>query len=199
LRNKHNLVLYIDKELVAKSKSLGFNLSKTFENHLKNLITQYSTFNSANNFNSRKNRIEMMELPGFEPGSIEPKAPLKINWSEYKQYLFSKYAKSYAVQLFEYSRKHDSLLNDVNSILLSKSTIRNNVINSLTALSRFLGTYDSFMAKMKAHGIKRVRPDRYKLSPESSTVKRIMDLASGTKKQWRFSKRMNSSILGLCS
>ena len=159
MRNKHNLVLYIDKELVAKSKSLGFNLSKTFENHLKNLITQYSTFNSANNFNSRKNRIEMMELPGFEPGSIEPKAPLKINWSEYKQYLFSKYAKSYAVQLFEYSRKHDSLLNDVNSILLSKSTIRNNVINSLTALSRFLGTYNSFMAEMKAHGIKRVRQD----------------------------------------
>lgn len=28
LRNKHNLVLYIDKDLVAKSKALGFNLGK---------------------------------------------------------------------------------------------------------------------------------------------------------------------------
>jgi integrase len=48
LRNKHNLVLYIDKELVAKSKSLGFNLSKTFENHLKHLITRFSQCNSGN-------------------------------------------------------------------------------------------------------------------------------------------------------
>jgi post-segregation antitoxin (ccd killing protein) len=32
MSNKHNLVLYIDKELVEKSKELGFNLSKTFEN-----------------------------------------------------------------------------------------------------------------------------------------------------------------------
>jgi hypothetical protein len=29
---KGNLVLYLDKELVEKSKSLGFNLSKTFDN-----------------------------------------------------------------------------------------------------------------------------------------------------------------------
>jgi hypothetical protein len=87
----------------------------------------------------------MMGLPGFEPGSIEPKSPKSIDWSNYKQYLESKYAKSYAVQLFEYSRKYYPLLNDVNSILLSKQTIRNNVINSLTALSRFLGTYNSFM------------------------------------------------------
>jgi hypothetical protein len=81
-----------------------------------------------------------MELPGFEPGSIEPKSHIKIKWKEYKQYLFSKYAKSYAVQLLEYSRKHYPLLSDVNIILLAKSTVRNNVINALTALSRFLGT-----------------------------------------------------------
>jgi len=59
----------------------------------------------------------------------------------------------------KYSRKYYPLLNDVNSILLTKSTIRNNVINALTALSRFLGTYNSFMAEMKVHGIKRVRLD----------------------------------------
>ena len=73
--------------------------------------------------------------------------------------MHSKYAKSYAVQLSEYSRKYCPLLNDVNSILLAKPTIRNNVINALTALSRFLGTYNSFMAEMKAHAIKRVRLD----------------------------------------
>jgi len=34
MTNKGNVVLYLDKELVEKSKELGFNLSKTFENHL---------------------------------------------------------------------------------------------------------------------------------------------------------------------
>ncbi len=52
MSNKRNIVLYLDKELVEKSKKLGFNLSKTFENHLKKLITQFSACNSANNFYS---------------------------------------------------------------------------------------------------------------------------------------------------
>ena len=37
MSNKHNVVLYLDKDLVEKSKELGFNLRKPFENHLKNL------------------------------------------------------------------------------------------------------------------------------------------------------------------
>jgi len=41
MSNKHNLVLYVDQELVEKSRELGFNLSKTFENHLKHLLTQF--------------------------------------------------------------------------------------------------------------------------------------------------------------
>ena len=42
LRQKGNVVSYLDKELVEKSKELGFNLSKTFENHLKHLVNGYS-------------------------------------------------------------------------------------------------------------------------------------------------------------
>ena len=52
LSNKHNLVLYIDRELVEKSRELGFNLSKTFENHLKQLTTQFSSINQASNADS---------------------------------------------------------------------------------------------------------------------------------------------------
>ena len=72
--NKGNVVLYLDKELVEKSKELGFNLSKTFENHLKHLIKQLSTVNSVNNFESSENKMHMVGLPGFEPESIEPKS-----------------------------------------------------------------------------------------------------------------------------
>ena len=49
MSNKHNLVLYIDKDLVEKTRNLGFNLSKIFENYLKQLLTQFSTVNSMNN------------------------------------------------------------------------------------------------------------------------------------------------------
>jgi hypothetical protein len=59
MSNKRNAVLYLDKELVEKSKALGLNLSKTFENHLKQLITHFSTCNSANIFNSAvENEVE---------------------------------------------------------------------------------------------------------------------------------------------
>ena len=72
--NKGNVVLYLYKELVEKSKELGFNLSKTFENHLKHLMTQLTTCNSLNNCNLPENKLEVVGLPGFEPGSIEPKS-----------------------------------------------------------------------------------------------------------------------------
>jgi integrase len=55
MSNKRNVVLYLDKDLVEKTRNLGFNLSKTFENHLKHLITQFSSVNSVNNSESMSN------------------------------------------------------------------------------------------------------------------------------------------------
>jgi post-segregation antitoxin (ccd killing protein) len=60
MANKGNVVLYLDKELVEKSKELGFNLSKTFENHLKHLMTQLSTGNSINNLELTENKVKMV-------------------------------------------------------------------------------------------------------------------------------------------
>ena len=54
MSNKRNVVLYLDKELVEKSRELGFNLSKTFENTLKQLINTYSNVNSLNNNGNNK-------------------------------------------------------------------------------------------------------------------------------------------------
>jgi hypothetical protein len=55
--NKGNVVLYLDKELVEKSKELGFNLSNTLENHLKQLIIQFSNDYTQNNKNSTENKF----------------------------------------------------------------------------------------------------------------------------------------------
>ena len=40
MSKKGNVVLYLDSELVKKSRELGFNLSRTFENHLKRLVSR---------------------------------------------------------------------------------------------------------------------------------------------------------------
>ena len=53
LSNKSNLVLYLDKETIRKSKDLGLNLSRTFENHLKQLITQFSQLKTENTVDSK--------------------------------------------------------------------------------------------------------------------------------------------------
>ena len=52
MSNKRNLVLYVDRDLVEKTKELGFNLSKTFENHMKQLLMHYSALNTDNNSES---------------------------------------------------------------------------------------------------------------------------------------------------
>jgi integrase len=87
LRNKHNLVLYIDKELVEKSKALGFNLSKTFENHLKHLITQFSQRNSANTSDSTSKNGEWWAEPDLNRRPLARKAPEKDSNLDLKQLL----------------------------------------------------------------------------------------------------------------
>jgi post-segregation antitoxin (ccd killing protein) len=63
---KGNVVLYLDRDLVKKSKELGFNLSKTFENHLKQLTMQYSQRNSINKVDLESNKITWCGR-GFKP------------------------------------------------------------------------------------------------------------------------------------
>ena len=54
MTQKRNVVLYLDRELVEKTHDLGFNLSKTFENTLKQLVNTYSNVNSLNNNGNNK-------------------------------------------------------------------------------------------------------------------------------------------------
>jgi hypothetical protein len=64
-----NVVLYLDKELTLKSEELGFNLSKTFENHLKHLMIQFPTGNSVNNYEPSFKPSFVAGEEGFEPST----------------------------------------------------------------------------------------------------------------------------------
>jgi hypothetical protein len=77
MTTKGNVVLHLDKELVEKSKSLGFNLSKIFENHLKQLTTQFSTGNSQNNFDLMKNKCRWWAGPDSDRRPSARQAPQK--------------------------------------------------------------------------------------------------------------------------
>ena len=74
ISKKRNVVLHLDKELVKKSRELGFNLSKTFENHLKSLITQFSTGNSENNIDSAIKNDEWWAEPDLNRRPLARKA-----------------------------------------------------------------------------------------------------------------------------
>ena len=74
MSNKHNLVLYVDKELVEKSREIGFNLSKTFENHLKHLLTQFSQVNSSNNARNDSNVSDWWAGPDLNRRPLARKA-----------------------------------------------------------------------------------------------------------------------------
>jgi hypothetical protein len=66
-----NVVLHLDKDLVEKSNELGFNLSKTFENNLKHLITGYSSILIQNNGDSSENKSSLVGLPVPYPNGFK--------------------------------------------------------------------------------------------------------------------------------
>ncbi len=74
MTQKGNVVLYIDKELVAKSHNLGINLSKTFENYLKQLLTQFSQVNSLNDLNLTVKDAERWAEPDSDRRPLARKA-----------------------------------------------------------------------------------------------------------------------------
>jgi hypothetical protein len=115
LRNKHNLVLYIDTDLVEKSKEIGFNLSKTFENHLKHLMTQFSTVNSKNNVDSESKKVIWCGRRDLNPG--RQRGSLTISYPESKaefiEYLQSKrFNERYARCMISYLDKNVSELHE---------------------------------------------------------------------------------------
>lgn len=84
---------------------------------------------------------------------------LVIPWSNYREWVYSKYAKSYAVTIWSYSRKYFPLIanNRVRELDLLKDTIKNNVIKSLTVLSKYLGIHEHFKQNLKSYGITTIR------------------------------------------
>jgi hypothetical protein len=74
MSNKRNVVLYLDTELVEKSKELGLNLTKTFENHLKHLTTQFLQSKPLNMEDSTSKNTEKWAGPDLNRRPLARKA-----------------------------------------------------------------------------------------------------------------------------
>jgi len=85
-----------------------------------------------------------------------------FNWSEYKDFLFSKYARSWATDILIYSRKYFHCLEDLKELNLLPKTIVTNVIKSLVVLAKYLGRYSEFKQKLNNYGIKCTRQDSFR-------------------------------------
>jgi hypothetical protein len=79
MTTKGNVVLYLDKDLVEKSKEMGFNLSKTFENHLNHIVNGYSTISIQNNANSSEFKSYLVGPPVPIPKRVQNLIKLRGN------------------------------------------------------------------------------------------------------------------------
>jgi hypothetical protein len=77
-----------------------------------------------------------------------------LNLDQYRTFLDQKYSKSYASQIFFKTVKHADCLDDPSKILAISPSIRHTVLKALVCVSKYLGFYEDYKAKLKGYGIK---------------------------------------------
>ncbi|MEJ5326969.1 MAG: integrase [Candidatus Bathyarchaeia archaeon] len=83
-----------------------------------------------------------------------------INWSDFRDWILKKYAKSNASTIYCYARRYAFMLNgDFKELETFSGSKKNAVLKALIALSKFLGIYEQFRATLSRHGVKFARTD----------------------------------------
>jgi hypothetical protein len=124
------------------------------------------------------------------PSLVGGRPANNVDWSEFKFWVYNKYANSWAITICSYARKYLHLLTNIRDIDNLQPTIRTNVIKSLIVLSKFLGISTDFKNELKNYGIKLGRPNNF------TTFMRILNASNNNDDlvQWfrnAFSKLRN--------
>jgi hypothetical protein len=77
-----------------------------------------------------------------------------IDWNDFKDYVFKKYAKSWARTVYSYARKYAELVDNPSVVETFSGSKKNSVLKSLVALSKFYGFYPEFKQRIEDYGIK---------------------------------------------
>ena len=78
----------------------------------------------------------------------------KIDWNDFKDYVFRKYAKSWARTVYSYAKKYAELVDNPSIVETFSGSKKNSVLKSLVALSKFYGFYPEFKQRIEDYGIK---------------------------------------------
>ena len=88
---------------------------------------------------------------------------LMLDWNEYKDWVYHKYAKSWAPSIMTYSKKYSYILfsGDIKDIDKITPKTKNTSIKSLVILSKYLGIHEEFKASLKNYGVKLFQADAF--------------------------------------
>jgi intergrase/recombinase len=123
---------------------------------IRDLKLKHSSLNSLNKWASSSARIE--HHPPKSSKNIDP-SDINMNLGEYREFLLSKFSRSYALQLFNNGIKHSDFLENPQGISAIPSSTRGNVLKAMVNLAKYAGTYEEYKVKLKNHGIKWINND----------------------------------------
>jgi len=104
---------------------------------------------------------------------------VSIDWSSFRQWVFNKYAKTYAPTVVCYAKKYASLLKgNLREIDLLRPSVKAQTVKALTILSKFLGINQEFKKRLSDYGVKMNRPDAF------SSFLRIMNNHNSDLLEW---------------
>jgi hypothetical protein len=77
----------------------------------------------------------------------------EVDWDAFKEYVFKKYAESWAKNVYYYAKKYVHLIDNPSLFEAFSSSKKDNVLKSLIAFSKFHGFYRLFKERIKNYGI----------------------------------------------
>jgi len=84
----------------------------------------------------------------------------RINWDNFREWVFHKYAESYAPTVYCYAKKYSYMINgNLRDLDTLSPSVRNQVIKCLISLSKYLGVHSQFRQKLRDYGVKLYRSD----------------------------------------
>lgn len=103
----------------------------------------------------------LLDVPSFNVDQTVSDG-VSVDWSSFRQWVFSKYAKTYAPTVVCYAKKYVHLLRgNLREIDLLKPSAKIQTVKALAVLSKFLGVHKEFKNRLSDYGIKMPRPDAF--------------------------------------
>jgi hypothetical protein len=93
---------------------------------------------------------------GFEPSTpnLGGNKEYGFQIDQYKEYLYSRFCKSYTVALANNAVKYYDYFTNPSKLLALPESNRLNILKAMANLAKYLGTYEEYKVKLKNYGIK---------------------------------------------